>query len=68
MVDLGTTLQELLDRGHARILLNLQLVNFMDSESFGALVKWKKKLAASGGDLKLLKPTERIRALLELTH
>ena len=68
MTDLGATLQELLERGHTNILLNLHRVNFMDSEGFGALVTWKKKLGASGGDLKLLKPTERIREFLDLTH
>ena len=68
MTDLGATLQELLERGHTNILLNLHRVNFMDSEGFGALVTWKKKLGASGGDLKLLKPIKRIQELLGLTH
>ena len=68
LADLGTTLEELLRRGQTNILLNLHRVNFMDSAGIGELVTWKTRMSKSSGDLKLLKPTERVRQLLDLTH
>ena len=68
VADLGATLEELLAAGHTSVVLDLARVNFMDSAGIGELVSWRNETAEHGGDLKLLKPTRRIRELLDLTR
>ena len=65
--DLGQSLQALLDRGSSRIVLDLEKVRFMDSAGLGELVAWKKRALQRGGDLRLLRPRERVREVFELT-
>jgi len=65
--DLGTTLRNLLDRNSARIVLDLDKVRFIDSAGLGELVAWKKRAVEMGGDVRLLRPQARVRAVFELT-
>lgn len=65
--DLGQTLAGLLDQGRSRIVLDLEKVRFMDSAGLGELVAWKKRAVERGGDVRLLRPRDRVRELLELT-
>ena len=65
--DLGQTLAGLLDRGSSRIVLDLEKVRFMDSAGLGELVAWKKRAMDRGGDVRLLRPRDRVREVLELT-
>src|SRR5262245_33525429 len=66
--DLGQTLRTLLDRGASRIVLDLAKVRFIDSAGLGELVAWKKRALQHGGDVKLLKPNDRVREVFVLTH
>ena len=65
-VALRETVQGLLANGHAKILLSLQKVGYIDSAGLGELVACKKRSADKGGDTKLLLPTKRVRDLLVL--
>ncbi|HUC44344.1 MAG TPA: STAS domain-containing protein [Candidatus Sulfotelmatobacter sp.] len=65
--DLGQTLRGLVERGFTRIVLDLDGVRFLDSAGLGELVAWKKRTTQLGGDLRLLRPHDRVREVLELT-
>jgi anti-sigma B factor antagonist len=64
--DLGQTLGGLLYRGSTRLVLDLDKVRFMDSAGLGELVAWKKRALQVGGDVRLLRPRDRVRDLFEL--
>jgi anti-sigma B factor antagonist len=57
----------LLDRGSSRVVLDLEKVRFIDSAGLGHLVGWKNRALQSGGDVRLLRPRDRVREVLELT-
>lgn len=65
--DLGDTLRGLLDRNDSRIVLDLDKVRFVDSAGLGQLIAWKKRAAQLGGDVRLLRPQQRVRDVFELT-
>ena len=48
-------------------MLDLDKVRFVDSAGLGELVAWKKRAIQSGGDVRLLRPQQRVRDVLELT-
>ena len=64
--DLGQTLGGLLDRRSTRIVLDLDKVRFIDSAGLGDLVAWKKRALQIGGDVRLLRPRDRVRDMFEL--
>jgi len=64
--DLGETLHRLLDQGARKILLDLGGVSFLDSAGLGELIACKKKTVQSGGDIRLLRPTGKVRDMLEM--
>src|ERR1700678_986356 len=67
----GLTLREevhkLLDEGKKKIVLNLADVNYIDSSGLGELVSSYTSVKNSGGELKLLNLTSRVRDLLVIT-
>ncbi len=65
--DLGHTLSELLGAGRHRIVLDMHKVRFVDSAGLGELVAWKKRMMEVGGDVRLLRPRDRVRELFVLT-
>jgi anti-anti-sigma factor len=65
--DLGEILRGLLDKGNTRIVLSLEQVRFMDSAGLGELIAWKKRTLQLGGDVRLVRPRDKVRELLELT-
>jgi anti-anti-sigma factor len=65
--DLGQTLGGLFDQGRHRIVLDLEKVRFMDTSGLGELVAWKKRALERGGDVRLLRPRNHVRDVLELT-
>jgi len=67
LADLSETLRGLVEQGCFRIVLDLGQVRFLDSAGIGELVAWNKRLREKGGDIRLLRPTERVRNVLELT-
>ena len=59
--------QELLDAGESRILLNLERVKYMDSAGIGELVACYKRAKEKDGTVKLLNPSGKVYDLLQLT-
>ncbi len=59
--------QELLDAGETRILLNLEKVKYMDSAGIGELVACYKRAKEKEGTVKLLNPSGKVYDLLQLT-
>jgi anti-sigma B factor antagonist len=57
----------LLTKGERKILLNLAGVNYIDSSGLGALVSAFTSVRKVGGELKLLKLTEKVDDLMEIT-
>jgi anti-sigma B factor antagonist len=66
-VMLREKVQELLDAGETRILLNLEKVKYMDSAGIGELVACYKRAKEKEGTVKLLNPSGKVYDLLQLT-
>jgi anti-sigma B factor antagonist len=61
------TVADLLQTGSKNILLNFAEVGYIDSSGIGELVSTYTTVSNSGGRLKLLNLTKRIRQLLAIT-
>ena len=66
-VQLREKVNELLDSGESRILLNLEKVKYMDSAGIGELVACYKRAKEKEGTVKLLNPSGKVYDLLQLT-
>ena len=64
---LSKLLRELLNKGHNHILLNLADVNCIDSAGFAYLIGSLASVRKRRGDLKLLNPSDSVRAVMELS-
>jgi len=60
-------LRDLVTKGNKKILLNLGEVSYIDSSGIGELVSGFTTVTNSGGQLKLLNLTKRVRDLLQIT-
>jgi anti-sigma B factor antagonist len=66
-VSLRNIIRGLNEQGSKRILLNLSEVKNVDSSGIGELIANYTTLSRDGGQLKLLKLTDKIRDLLVIT-
>ena len=57
-------IHDLIDRGYAKIVLDLGGVTYIDSSGVGMLVAKLKTLKEKGGDMKLLNLSRRAESLL----
>jgi anti-sigma B factor antagonist len=64
---LRDTLREMVAKNQKKILLNLGEVSYIDSSGIGELVSGFTTVANSGGQLKLLNLTKRVKDLLQIT-
>ena len=64
---LRDALRELAGKGQKKILLNLGEVSYIDSSGIGELVSGFTSVTNSGGQLKLLNLTKRVKDLLQIT-
>src|SRR5438874_531918 len=64
---LRDTIGNLLAKGQKKLLLNLAEVSYLDSSGLGALVGVYTAVRKQGGELQLLKITNRVRNLLQIT-
>jgi anti-sigma B factor antagonist len=60
-------IHELLEEGHLNFVLNLQDVPYIDSFGLGQLIIISTSVRSRGGQLILLRPTDHIRALFQIT-
>src|SRR5438552_15655483 len=64
---LRDTVDNLLAKTQTKLLLNLAEVNYIDSSGIGTLVGVYTAVRKQGGELQLLKITNRVRNLLQIT-
>lgn len=60
-------LQEAVNAGSPRLVVDLSAVEFLDSSGLGALIAGLKVARAAGGDLRLASVPEQARVVLALT-
>lgn len=65
---LRVLIRDLLNQGNKKILLNLSDVNYIDSSGLGHLVSSFTSVRKQGGELKLLKLTNKVHDLLQVTR
>ncbi len=65
---LPAVVNELLDSGFKKILLNLSDMDYIDSNGLGELVQTLKNSKRHGAELRLLKPQDRVTKTLRLTN
>ncbi len=56
-----------LTKGNKRVLINLADVTYIDSSGIGELVSAYTAVTNQGGELKLLKLTQKVHDLLQIT-
>ncbi|HYM62644.1 MAG TPA: anti-sigma factor antagonist [Thermoanaerobaculia bacterium] len=61
-------INQILEEGHKKILLNLSAMDYIDSNGLGELVQSLKTARRTGASLRLLKPQDRVRKTLRLTN
>jgi len=65
---LRRTIKDMIDRGHKKLLINLEDVDYIDSSGIGELVSAYTTVRNSEGELKLLTLTKRVHDLLQITR
>jgi anti-sigma B factor antagonist len=66
-VQLRDAVRDLLAKGQKHILLNLGVVNYIDSSGIGERVSAYTTARNQGGELKLLNLTKKVHDLLQIT-
>jgi len=61
-------IEQLLNEGNTKILLNLSDMEYIDSNGLGELVQSLKTSKRFGASLRLLKPQDRVKKTLRLTN
>ena len=67
-VALRDHVKELLAQGHRAFVLNLADVPYVDSFGLGQLITIWTSVRSNGGQLILLRPTDHVQKLLEITR
>jgi anti-anti-sigma factor len=65
--ELKSVIQQALDNGERRLLVDFSKTGYIDSSGLGALVSISKKVREQGGELRLSGLNEDLRSLFELT-
>ena len=65
--ELKGLIQEGLDRGERKFLIDCTQTGYIDSSGLGALVSLSKKVRELGGELRIAGLNEDLRSLFELT-
>jgi anti-sigma B factor antagonist len=65
---LRTRVNELVEQGRTKVVLNLKDVIYIDSCGVGVLIAKLVSMRNKGGDLRLLNLTDRSRRLLEISQ
>lgn len=60
-------LNRAVEDGYGRVVVDLASVTFVDSSGLGALIGGLKAARLAGGDLRLARAGEQVRAILDLT-
>ena len=66
--ELKSTIQQALDNGERKLLVDFAKTGYIDSSGLGALVSISKKVREQGGELRLSGLNEDLRSLFELSR
>jgi anti-sigma B factor antagonist len=66
-IEIKQAVDDLLKRGHKKMLLNLSKVPYLDSAGLGEIIRCFTALRKNGGHFKLLSPNPRVIDLLSIT-
>ena len=61
-------IQTAVDNNRGRVAVDLSGVVFLDSSGLGALIAGLKTAREAGGDVRLVRPTEQVELVLDLTN
>lgn len=61
-------IQTAVDDNRGRVAVDLSGVVFLDSSGLGALIAGLKTAREAGGDVRLVRPTEQVELVLDLTN
>ncbi len=67
-IGLLTVIDNLLESGATRMVVNLEQVHYVDSAGLGALIEMHRKTKAKGGSLKLCHLGPNLRQALEMAR
>jgi anti-sigma B factor antagonist len=65
---LRSAIDDAVDSGSARLVVDLSGTSFVDSSGLGALVAGLKRTRQAGGDLRIAGATDQVRTVLGLTN
>jgi len=65
---LRSAVDDEVEAGSRRLVVDLQAVSFIDSSGLGALIAGLKKARQAGGDLRIAGLTEQVDTVLRLTN
>jgi anti-anti-sigma factor len=66
--ELKKQVNDKIDDGYRKVIIDLTAVEFLDSTFLGVIVNTLKKVAKLGGDLKLVGFKSSVRSMFELTR
>lgn len=66
--ELKRQVNDKVDKGYRKVIIDLTAVEFLDSTFLGIIVNTLKKVAKLGGDLKLVGFKPNVRSMFELTR
>jgi anti-sigma B factor antagonist len=65
---LRSAVEELVEEGRTRVVVDLEGIGFIDSSGLGMLVAGLKRTRQAGGELRLAAAGEQVRTVLTLTR
>jgi len=65
---LKARIDDLVAAGRTRLVVDLNAVDFIDSSGLGALIGGLKSARQQGGDLRVARAGDQVRAVLKLTN
>jgi anti-sigma B factor antagonist len=65
---LKSTIEDVVDRGSTRVVVDLSDVSFMDSSGLGALIASLKRARQAQGDLRIAGVNDQVGTVLKLTN
>lgn len=67
-IKLKDALNEIIDKGSKKIIVNLHDVSFLDSTALGTLISALKKIKNKGGEICITRLQPNVEEIFELTH
>ena len=67
LLKLEWTIDELLQEGRKKIVLDMTDVAYLDSSAIGVLINCRGKVGLAAGQMRLANPTERVVTILKVT-